>query len=377
MLKKILKRLSFTVLSLVLLIVISYFLVVACSASFGGNVGEKRQQSYTKSQQFREGIFHNINDDVPQKRSFKEIVNLAIYFFTDDSPNKAPEKNIEVIQHDSTEIASFKATRLIWFGHSSFLLQTQGKNILLDPMFSQVAAPYDWLGRNRFNKEMPIKPVDLPTIDAVLFSHDHYDHLDYKTILEIKHKVKHFYVPLGLGVHLEEWGVPATQITELDWWQSAKLDNFEFTCTPSQHFSGRKLNNGQSTLWASWVLNTQKEKIYFSGDSGYANHFKQIGEKYGPFDLALLECGQYNMRWSDIHMLPEQTAQAGVDLKAKMIMPIHWGGFQLALHHWKDPIRRVEQKAKELDLKIITPRIGQEIILDSTQQYARWWEEYE
>ena len=185
-----------------------------------------------------------------------------------------------------------------------------------------------------------------------------------------------FYVPLGVGVHLESWDVPTDKIKELDWWQETEFGDLQFICTPAQHFSGRKFSNGQSTLWASWVIKSNEESIFFSGDSGYADHFKQIGEAYGPFDLALLECGQYNKMWPDIHMFPEETAQAGMDLRAKSIMPIHWGAFKLALHSWTDPIERVSKKAKNLGVHMISPKIGQMIELHTLDTWtgSNWWE---
>ena len=226
----------------------------------------------------------------------------------------------------------------------------------------------------RFQKPV-LQLEQLPKIDFIVISHDHYDHLDYETVIALKGKTKHFYVPLGVGAHLEAWGISENKISEMDWWQETKMDQLTLVCTPAQHFSGRKLNNGQSTLWSSWVIQSEKDRIYFSGDSGYATHFKEIGNKFGPFDIAMMECGQYNEKWSDIHMMPEETAQAGLDLQAKKIIPIHWAGFKLALHSWTDPVERVKLKATELDVTVITPEIGQEIIVkDSMTTYTNWWE---
>jgi L-ascorbate metabolism protein UlaG (beta-lactamase superfamily) len=244
---------------------------------------------------------------------------------------------------------------------------------MTDPVFHR-ASPVPVIGSS-FPIQHPISIDDLPTVDAVIISHDHYDHLDYETVKSIQEKTKHFFVPLGLGAHLQYWGVPETKITELDWWENVSYENLKLVCTPAQHFSGRKLNNSQSTLWSSWVITSSSENIYFSGDSGYASHFKSIGEKYGPFDIALLECGQYNEQWSDIHMMPEETAQAGLDVNAKKIMPIHWAGFKLALHDWKDPITRVTKKADALGIEVITPQIGEHInINDSTNTFNKWWQ---
>ncbi|MBT2160597.1 MBL fold metallo-hydrolase [Zobellia barbeyronii] len=374
MLRKILKKVLFAIVILIGVLVIAYVLFNNFYPSFGGDVTKERQQVYKQSEQFKEGIFIN-KKAVPKDLSFSESLNLAYKFFTIKVPNGRPKEDLKVIKLDSANVADYNSkTRMVWYGHSSFLLQIDGLNILLDPMFGMVPAPHPWLGDDRFNKEMPLEIEKLPRIDAVIFSHDHYDHLDYETILKLKDKTKHYFVPLGLGVHLEAWGIPADKITEMDWWEEKQLQNITLVCTPAQHFSGRKLDNSQSTLWSSWVVKSIDENIYFSGDSGYAPHFKEIGEKYGPFDLALMECGQYDKMWPDIHMMPEETAQAGLDVNAKKIMPIHWAGFKLALHDWKDPIKRVEAKALELNLKVIAPQIGQEIIVaDSVSTYANWW----
>ena len=374
MFKKIAKKIMITLLSIIGLLIITYLLFTSFYPSFGGNITKEQQLIYNKSKQFKDGKFKNTNP-VPKELSFSETMKLAYTFFSTKVPNGRPKENLKPTQLDSTKVADYKGkTRMIWFGHSSFLLQIDGKNILLDPMFGKVAAPHPLLGANRFNKDFPLAIEKLPQIDAVIFSHDHYDHLDYNSVLKIKDKTKHFYVPLGVGTHLKSWGVTSTNITELDWWQETQLDSLKLVCTPAQHFSGRKLNNNQSTLWSSWVIKSKTETIYFSGDSGYASHFKEIGKQYGPFDLALLECGQYNEKWSDIHMMPEETAQAGVDLGASKIMPIHWAGFKLALHDWKDPIKRVKIKAEELNIDIITPKIGDEILVkENNTNYTNWW----
>lgn len=359
------------------LLVISYLLFTNFYPNFGGDVANEQKEVYQKSKQYKDGKFHNTKP-VPKDLSFPETLKLAYTFFTTNVPNGRPKEDLKTKKVDSINIANYQGeARMFWFGHSSFLLQMDSKTILLDPMLGKVAAPHPLLGANRFNKEFPLAIEKLPAIDAVIFSHDHYDHLDYGTILKIKDKTKHFYVPLGLGTHLKKWGVHPDKITELDWWQNTVLDGLNLICTPAQHFSGRKFNTSQSTLWCSWVIKSNSENIYFSGDSGYATHFKEIGEQYGPFDLALMECGQYNQMWSDIHMMPEETAQAGLDVKAKKIMPIHWAGFKLALHAWTDPINRVQAKAQELNITLITPKLGEEIIVkDTTNYYAKWWEKY-
>ncbi len=356
-----------------------YLLFVNLYSGFGGRINKALQKKYINSQQFENGKFVNKNRTVPKRNSFKETLKIGYKFFTTKTENGRPKKDIKPIKLNTAEVANYNSpkARLFWYGHSAFLLQINGKNLLLDPMFGKVPSPLKFLGEKRFNSELPLSIKKLPKIDAVIISHDHYDHLDYVSILKLKEKTEHFFTPLGVGVHLEKWGIKPSQITELDWWQEHEFKNLKLVCTPSQHFSGRKLETGQSTLWCSWVIVSPNEKLFFSGDSGYAEHFKKIGEKYGEFDLALMECGQYNKMWSDIHMTPEQTAQAGKELNAKKIMPIHWGGFKLAMHDWREPILRVSKKAKELDLPIITPQIGEEIIIQNNiKTYEKWWEKY-
>lgn len=377
MLKRLFKRIMIAIVTILITLVISYFLFTNFYPTFGGDITKERKEIYKESPQYKNNKFNNTLP-VPKDLSFTETLSLAYKFFTTKVPNARPKKDLNVKTVDSADVANYnKESRLFWYGHSSFLLQIEGKNILLDPMLGKVAAPHPLMSANRFNTKFPIALEQLNKIDAVLFSHDHYDHLDYETILKIKDKAKRFYVPLGVGVHLEAWGVAKDKITELDWWQNTKLDNLTFVCTPAQHFSGRKLNNSQSTLWSSWVIQSKQDNIYFSGDSGYSPHFKEIGDKYGPFDIALMECGQYNQMWADIHMMPEETAQAGLDVQAKKIVPIHWAGFKLALHSWTDPIVRVKARAKELNLDVITPEIGDEIIVkDTTNNTTNWWENY-
>lgn len=374
MLKRIFKKMIITIIIIVGVLVLLYLAFTNFYPNFGGDVSRELQLTYQKSPQYKNKKFNNSNP-VPTALGFSETLNVAYYFFTTKVKNGRPKEDLKVHKLDSIDVANYKGkARLVWFGHSSFLLQIEGKTILLDPMFSKVAAPHPLLGSNRFNTELPLAIEALPHIDAVVFSHDHYDHLDYETLMKIKAKTKHFFTPLGVGVHLKAWGIPVSKISELDWWEEIQLENLTMVCTPAQHFSGRKLNNAQSTLWSSWVIQSKEDRIYFSGDSGYASHFKEIGDKYGPFDLALMECGQYDSKWSDIHMMPEETAQAGIDVGAKKIMPIHWGGFKLALHDWKEPVNRVLKKAEQLNIDVITPEIGQEILVkDSTNVYRDWW----
>ncbi|MFX0556956.1 MBL fold metallo-hydrolase [Maribacter sp. CXY002] len=364
-----------TLLSIIATLVTAYFLFVAFYPSFGGEVSKQRQSQYAGSIQFDNGKFVNTNR-VNMDMGFLETLSLAQKFFFTTVKNGRPDQDITVSKIDSSSIANYNSpTRFVWFGHSSFLVQMNHKNILLDPMFSAVPAPHPWLGGKRFSSELPIEVKKLPKIDAVLISHDHYDHLDYESVQLLKDKVVTFYTPLGVGTHLEAWGVLKEHIVELDWWQETTLDDLTFVNTPARHFSGRKFTNRQSTLWSSWIIKSNTENIFFSGDSGYDAHFKAIGSKYGPFDFAMMECGQYNKMWPDIHMFPEETAQAGIDVQAKKIMPIHWGAFKLALHSWTDPVERVTKRAHELNLPVITPKIGEAFLLqDAMIDHQDWWQ---
>ncbi|WP_211333205.1 MBL fold metallo-hydrolase [Maribacter vaceletii] len=347
-------------------------LFVNLSPEFGGSPSKEQKEKFAASSNYKKGTFINLGD-VKMNMNFSNFTKMLKLYFS-PQPNTIPKKDITVQKIDSVAIVDYKEqTRLVWFGHSTFLLQMNTKNILIDPMFGKVPAPHPLLGNNRFSKELPIEIEKLPKIDAVILSHDHYDHLDYGSIQKLKGKVSHFYTPLGVGAHLQAWGIPKENITELDWWQENTLDDLKLVCTPAQHFSGRGLNDRGTTLWSSWVIQSSTENIFFSGDSGYGPHFKEIGTKYGPFDIGLLECGQYNKLWSEIHMMPEETAQAGIDIKAKTIMPIHWGAFKLAMHSWTDPVERILNKANELKINTIVPQIGEPIYLKENPKNSLWW----
>lgn len=339
---------------------------------FGANPSKEQVQEFEKLPHYSDGKFQNLIS-TEMSMSFAKAIKLLPEFFKSD-PSRQPDFELPVQKVDSLDLINSQNSRLIWFGHSAFLLQLAGKNILLDPMFGDVPAPHPWLGNERFYDKLPIEIEKLPIIDMVFFSHDHYDHLDYESVQRLIPKTRMFYVPLGVGAHLERWGVSRENIQELDWWEEDSYEGVSVAFTPSRHFSGRGLSNRFSTLWGSWVISTASESIYFSGDGGYGPHFQIIGDKYGPFDLALLECGQYNENWKEIHMMPEETAQAGLDLRAKQIMPIHWGAFRLAMHSWTDPIDRLLPKAEELNVKVRTPMIGSFLYFNEEQsQNSKWW----
>lgn len=370
---KIVKMIGIAIVSIIALILIVGLLFINLSPQFGGKASKEQQEIYAKSGHYdqKENKFVNLITTTMDAPSFK----LMMEFFKKD-PKRQPSHNLEPQKVDSLTLATHDDifTKLTWFGHSAFLLQMEGKNILLDPMLGETPSPHPLLGSKRYAKELPIEVEKLPIIDAIIFSHDHYDHLDYGTIQKLKSRVKNYYVPLGIGNHLKSWGVEEEKIHELNWWDTISLDSVQLVLTPSRHFSGRGLTDRNATLWGSWVIKGQKDNIYFSGDGGYGPHFKEIGEKYGPFDMALMECGQYNESWHAIHMMPEETVQAGIDVKGKVVLPIHWGAFTLALHSWTDPIERAIKKGKELNIPIVTPKVGQKILVNSNDYpQEKWW----
>jgi L-ascorbate metabolism protein UlaG (beta-lactamase superfamily) len=375
--KRIIKWILKVVGSVIALILVIGLSFLYFSPQFGRLANDEQIQEYQKTGHFSDGKFLN-KEEIVMELNCHSITQMFKEIFEPD-PNIAPKKNIEVQKIEPKILVgnSDSLVRLTWFGHSTFLVEMDGKIILLDPVFGKYAAPHPLLGRERYNHKMPITIEDLPQIDAIIISHDHYDHLDYPSIKKLKLKTKHFFVPLGVGNHLREWGIEDENITEMDWWQEDQLDAITIAFTPSRHMSGRGLSDQSATLWGSWVLQSSNANIYFSGDGGYGTHFKEIGEKYGPFDLGLMECGQYNKLWADVHMMPEQTVKAAQDVGAKQIIPIHWGAFSLATHSWTDPIERITKEAKELQLPIATPQIGEPFIVgDSLRVNSNWWRKY-
>lgn len=278
-----------------------------------------------------------------------------------------PSKKIDLFNLDPEKNV------LVWFGHSSYFIQLDGKKILVDPVFSGSASPVKFTTRSF--KGSDVYTVDeIPEIDYLFITHDHYDHLDYETIKKIKPKIKKIITGLGVGQHLEYWRFDKTNILESDWNEELILDkDFIVHTAPARHFSGRGFKRNGS-LWMSFVLTTPNMKIYIGGDSGYDNHFGLIGEKYGPFDLAILENGQYDKNWKYIHMMPEEVVKAAQDLKAKKLLPVHWSKFTLSIHAWDDPIIRVVKEAKRKGVSLLHPLIGEPIYLQDSIESFAWWE---
>ncbi|NNC82476.1 MAG: MBL fold metallo-hydrolase [Flavobacteriales bacterium] len=375
--KKFLKHIGIVLLALITIVVLTGSVFLNSSPQFGGQADEYRLTRYADSPNFENGKFVN---DGPFNLEFDcHSIEKMIKDRFSSPPDVSPDRNIEVVKLDSLDIASYSdtLTRVTWFGHSTVLLEIDGKRLLFDPVFGQYVSPHPWLGEGRYQEEMPIDIAQLPHIDAIFISHDHYDHLDYESIIGLREKTARFFVPLGIGNHLAAWGIEWERIQEMDWWEESEFKELSIACTPSKHMSGRGLNDQFATLWSSWVVTGSNENIYFSGDGGYNDRFKRIKDKYGPFDFAMLECGQYNTLWADVHMMPEETAQAGIDLGAEVVMPIHWGSFTLATHSWTEPVERLTKEASKLDLTLSTPSIGESFLLDGKrppQEY--WWRAY-
>jgi L-ascorbate metabolism protein UlaG (beta-lactamase superfamily) len=313
---------------------------------------------------------NQIHTDVSFKP--KDIIGLMTDYFKMKTKLR-PIKDLPIVlpNKDNGSLES-----VTWFGHSASLLKIEGKKLLLDPMFGDASSPFPVFNSKRYSGAFSLEREDFKEIDAIIISHNHYDHLNYKSIMRLKDRAKHFYVPIGVARYLIKWGVSPNKISEHNWWDEITFDNIKLVCAPARHFSGRSMTDKDRSLWCSWLILGQETKVFFSGDSGYAPHFKEIGNKYGPFDLTLMECGQYDTRWSAIHMLPEETVQAHIDVKGELLVPIHWGAFTLALHEWSDPIERVTKEANRLGVNIATPQIGEAITLQSKDYpTAAWWRE--
>lgn len=369
---KILKMILGIITSVIGMIVLIVFLFMTFSPEFGATPKGEALERIQKSEHYSDDKFQNLSEtDMSGKieygRTLKEYMTKG---------NKVPDWSIPVVKHTTKTFTTTQdsVTKITWFGHSAILLELDGKKIFIDPMLGNVPAPHPLLGSNRFNDTLPLPIEKIPQLDAVIISHDHYDHLDYGSIKKLKDKTIHFYVPLGVGSHLQSWGVSEDKITELDWWENTQLESIQLTAAPARHFSGRGFTDRFKTQWASWIIKGTKDNIYFSGDSGYGSHFKEIGERFGPFELAILECGQYDPQWPLIHMMPEETVMAAIELQSKLTMPIHWGSFKLSLHSWKDPAERFTEAASEKNLTIATPIIGEQIILGEKAPSSKWWE---
>lgn len=329
----------------------------------------KLLQSLQQSPNYKKGAFQNLSPTTMKLQDVSYWKMLKEFF--KKHPETAPAVKLPFVK---TDLKSLKGEEpvIVWFGHSSYFIRIANKNFLIDPVFSGNAAPVSFMVK-AFPGSNEYKADEMPAIDYLVLTHDHYDHLDYKTLRKLKSKVGNVICSLGISSHLKYWGFTTTSITELEWWASKQLENnIQISAAPARHFSGRGIKRGQ-TLWSSFILQTATHNLYLGGDSGYDKHFKEIGSQFGPFDLAILECGQYNDMWPLIHMMPEETAQAAFDLKAKALFPVHWGKFRLSTHPWNDSIKRVSIAAAKLGIPLLSPQIGEPIIIGGKFFGKNWW----
>lgn len=329
-----------------------------------------QELSYT-SPQHHDGKFRN--PVAMHKAGFMGTLRILRRMAFDKPSDSVPAKPVPVHAITREQLLVAPNNSVFRLGHSTILLKLDGQFWLTDPVFSERASPLQWIGPQRFHQP-PIGIDELPPIKGVILSHDHYDHLDHAAVLALAAKTEHFLAPLGVGDTLVKWGVPAAKVRQLDWWESASVDQVRLTATPAQHFSGRGLSDGNKTLWASWVIQAGGQRIFFSGDTGYFKGFKEIGDKFGPFDLTMVETGAYDPQWPDIHMQPEETMQAHIDLRGKLLMPIHNGTFDLALHAWNEPFDRISQLAEARGQSLATPEIGQQLNLKHVPVTGKWWQ---
>ncbi len=333
-------------------ILLGGFLYIQWNPQFGAALSNSDVKAYEQSKYWDGKKFLNM-EETTMDIGLKDFPGLLRKQFT-DREGRSPKEHIPVIPFDIQEWnKNPEKAKFIWYGHSALLLQMNGKNYLMDPMLGDDSSPIAPMKTKRFSEGILEMIDQFPPLEAIFMTHDHYDHLDYASIKKLKSKVKKYYVALGVGRHLESWDIPKEQMVEFDWWDELEEDRLKITFVPSRHFSGRGLTDRAKSFWGGWVLEWDEQSIYCTGDGGYGKHFKEIAEKFEPFNWAFVECGQYNKLWHQIHMYPEEAVNAGIDVNAKMSIPIHWGAFALALHTWKDPVERFSAHAQKSNISQI------------------------
>ena len=338
---------------------------------FGKLPSGERLKRIMQSKNYKNGNFKNLSD-TPMLSEGVGFSTVLKEFLFEKKPRVKP---VDIIPSMKTDLLNLNPAKdiLVWFGHSSYFMHVDGKKILVDPVFSGAASPVSF-NIKAFRGTDIYTTEDIPEIDFLFISHDHWDHLDYKTILKLKPKIKNIICALGVGQHLERWGFDKNITHELDWNEEINLEEgFIVNATAARHFSGRGFVRNK-TIWTSFVLNTPTMKIFIGGDSGYDTHFAEIGKTFGPFDLVILENGQYNKNWKYIHMQPFETLQAAKDLQAKRLFPVHNSKFPLSTHPWDEPLKRITELNKNVNLILATPMIGEEVNLkDDSQHFSKWW----
>ena len=328
--------------------------------SFGRAPQGERLERIKKSPHYKDGEFRNLHSTM-MMTSQKGRLGAFWGFLFKQETDLRPEKEIPVTKTDLSKISKDENV-LVWFGHSSYLIQTGGKRILVDPVFC-MASPVSFVNKPFKGTEL-YTPDDMPDIDYLVISHDHWDHLDYNTVKKLKDRIGAVICPLGVGEHFEYWGFDKERLIELDWNEDANLaPDFMIHCLPARHFSGRGLTANQS-LWASFLLETPSQKIYIGGDGAYDTHYAEIGNRFPDIDLAILENGQYNEEWSLIHLMPQYMAQTARDLKAKRVLTVHHSKYALAKHRWDEPLKNAEEMKNKDSLNVLIPEIGEVVALE-------------
>ena len=351
----------YIILSITAAIVLSGIVIFMNQPNFGRKPRGERLERVKKSSNYKDGAFRNLQE-TPQLTSGKNYVLTFIEIMFRKKERLRPESALPSVKTDLWQLDRNEEV-LIWFGHSSYFIQTNGIRILVDPVLCGAASPFSFFNKP-FEGSDGYKPEDIPDIDYLIISHDHWDHLDYKTVTALKPRIKKVVCPLGVGEHFEHWGFDKNTLVEMDWNEQTALNN-ESTlyCLPARHFSGRGLPPNQ-TLWASFLVQTPTKKIFLSGDGGYGTHFADIGRQFGEIDLAVLENGQYDNSWRHIHLLPSELLKTATDLNAKSLLTVHHSKFAMANHPWDEPLVNISELAEKTPLPIFIPTIGEPVKLE-------------
>lgn len=324
------------------------------------------------SPQFRDGKFQN--EKQHQRKGKSATLHYFKRLFLEKKPAAIPQQPITTLPINKVDLflLNDEQIHLYRLGHSTILLKLGSDYWLIDPVFSQRASPFRFIGPKRFHQP-PISIEQLPALKGVIISHNHYDHLDKHSIKALCKKTEFFLAPLGVDGDLIKWGVRPSQITTFDWWEQQQVEDALFIFAPAHHYSGRWTQDNSSTLWGSWIIKYKQQKVFFSGDSGYFEGFKTIGDRHGPFDLCMIETGAYDTQWPAVHMQPEQSLQACIDLQGKVMLPIHNATFNLAFHTWYDPLQRISKLAEQQPVKLLMPLFGQVVAVGSDIETKPWW----
>ncbi|MER7187303.1 MBL fold metallo-hydrolase [Streptomyces hyaluromycini] len=347
-------------------------------AAFGADPGGERLARIQGSPHFKDGVFQNPGGTTRMRPSGSMLEFAKTYFEKEQRARRAPRGTIPVYPTTVADLGRPAATglRVTWMGHSSVLAEIDGHRVLFDPVWGERCSPFPFAGPKRLHPA-PLPLAALGPVDVVVISHDHYDHLDLPTIKALAGTDTLFAVPLGVGAHLEQWGVSADRLRELDWHEETKVGGLTLTATPARHFCGRGLRNTQHTLWASWAVAGEEHRIYHSGDTGYFDGFKDIGADHGPFDVTMIQIGAYSEFWPDIHMTPQEGMRAHLDLQGGqphgVLLPIHWGTFNLAPHAWAEPGEWTKDAGDEAGQAVALPRPGEPFEPSGKLPADPWW----